>query len=235
MSIRRKLRLGSAALFTASALAAQVLVTFDTDGLAGEVESLAPDWLLAGLVASDVTRGPGLAIASLSNGFASTGFNTGSGNGLVDAVVTGDYLQLTLAPSAGYRLSLSSVAVNLRRTSTGPSTFEWRYSFDDFVSGGTVVASFAYAGTESNGSAQAPVDLSGEDALQEVDFGETVTFRLYAAGATSAAGSLALGRLGGADLAIGGTLSAVPEPAAWAAWAGAAVWAFAGWRRRRRR
>ncbi len=60
----------------------------------------------------------------------------------------------------------------------------------------------------ANGAAQTQVDLTGITALQNVVSGTTVTLRLYAWGGTNAGATVAVGRLAGNDLVLGGTVSA---------------------------
>jgi len=62
----------------------------------------------------------------------------------------------------------------------------------------------------------------------------TVTFRLYGWGATNAGGVFGLGRLSGNDLAIGGSLTAIPEPSTYAAIVGVLALGGVMWQRRRK-
>ena len=65
-------------------------------------------------------------------------------------------------------------------------------------------AQFAYLTSEDDGTARPRVDMSSLPALQDIQPGDPIAFRLYAWGATGAPGSFAIGRLLGDDLAIAG-------------------------------
>ena len=162
----------------------------------------------ANLSISSVSRGPGLLVSALANSYSSTDFSL---NGtFTDATTNGDYLQFAVNAVAGFKVSLSTLDANFRRSGTGPNTFQWQYSLDGFATAGVNIgAAISYTLNPTNGTAQTPIDLSVIAALQNVLNTTTVTFRLYGYGATATGGTFALGRLAGNDLAIGGTVASV--------------------------
>jgi hypothetical protein len=183
------------------------IVAWEMAGLSGNEVSVDATTLASGLNTSTLIRGAGLNPASLSNGFSSNDFTA---NGTrTDAFTNNDYLQLQISSQSGYSFSLSTLDANFRRSSTGPNVFQWQYSLDGFVTAGTNIESeISFTSTETNGVAQAQIDLSGISELQNVESGTLVTIRLYGWGASSTAGTFAIGRLSGNDLAFGGTVIA---------------------------
>ncbi|MEO8589463.1 MAG: PKD domain-containing protein [Flavobacteriales bacterium] len=174
----------------------------------GDEVSLAATTLRTGLNASTLTRGSGIVAAALVRTFNSSGFNTAP-NTEAAAITSGDYCQFTVGASAGNQVSLSTLDVRLRRSGTGPNTYQWRYSLDgtNFTDiGGDVT----YNLTTGTGDDQTQVALSGVGALQNVGAGTTITLRIYAFGATNAGGLFGVGRFaaGNSDysLSVGGSV-----------------------------
>ncbi|MDQ3132778.1 MAG: carboxypeptidase-like regulatory domain-containing protein, partial [Acidobacteriota bacterium] len=161
---------------------------------------------------SILSRGTGINPNALANTFSAVTFNSST---IADAIAANEYLQFTVSTQSGFRVSLSTLNANFRRSSTGPNTFQYQYSLDGFATAGVNIGSpFMYTGTETNGAAQTPIDLSTIAALQNVASPTTITFRLYAAGATATTGTFSIGRLTGNDLAIGGTVTPLGTTAA---------------------
>jgi len=153
-----------------------------------------------------LSRGAGINPASLANAFSSTGFVVGGTK--ADAITNNEYLQVELQAKNIYLLNLNTLNFNLRRSATGPNTYQWQYSLDGFATAGVDVgAQGSYIGTETNGLAMPAIDLSGVAALQNLPSGSKVTLRLYAWGATNAGGTFAFGRLVGNDLEFVGIMS----------------------------
>jgi len=198
---------GSFFLFSTVSAAPVNIVSFDTNGMAGNEATMPSTAQSANLNAVILTRGPGLGIPSSPpiNTFSADSYVVGGVK--VNAVTDGEYFQVVLTPKTSYKLSLSSIDLNLRRSSTGPQNYQWLYSLDGFATPGVDIG-FAetYTGTESNGTARPTIDLSGIANLQNVPAGTSVTFRLYAWGATNATGTYAVGRLTGDDLKFMGNV-----------------------------
>ncbi|MFA4907444.1 MAG: T9SS type A sorting domain-containing protein [archaeon] len=159
----------------------------------------------ANLNTSILSRGSGITASSLAAGYSSTGWNVAT----EDLAKSGGlYYQVEISASSGYKVSLSTLDARLRRTSTGPNVYIWRYSNDgsNFTDIGSTVS---FTSSTSTGDVQTQIDLSGVSSLQNVINGTTITLRLYAWGATSSSASLAFGTTNTNSLAIGGTVSAV--------------------------
>jgi hypothetical protein len=96
-------------------------------------------------------HGPGVAPPSATSTvvgrlFAANGWIT-EDHSYAGAIDQGKYFgfQFTVAP--GYTLSLSALDVYLTRSGTAvPMFFEWRYSTDNFATGGTKLVDFTYLG-----------------------------------------------------------------------------------------
>jgi hypothetical protein len=179
------------------------IVSFETQGLAG-------DDLVSSAITQDtdlqpvtLERGPGLNGSALTNGFSSNAFTiSGTKN---DAIINDEYLEVAIDANDFSRTSFSELNATVRRSATGPNTYQWQYSLDGFTTPGIDIgAEGSYLGTENNGLAMPAVDLSIEPSLQSV---KNVTFRLYAWGATTGAGTFAIGRLSGNDLIFSGEVN----------------------------
>lgn len=198
--------LGGAFACVGSAHAAVTVMALDTAGLAGNEVSANATTIDPNLQSVSVTRGGGINPVVLANAFSSTAYVVGGNKAA--AITNAEYLQFTLEPKTDYRMSLSALNINIRRSGTGPNAYQWQYSLNNFATAGVDVGAVgAYVGTEANGVAMASIDLSGVSALQDVPSGQRVTFRLYAWGATGAAGTYAIGRLAGDDLVVTGQVS----------------------------
>jgi hypothetical protein len=169
----------------------------------------------ANLNTSVLSRGSGVFASSLLRAFSADNFTTGGNK--ANAIANNEYHTFTVGAKPGFSVSLSTLDVKLRRAAaTGPIAYIWRYS----INGTTftdIGADISFTSTSSTGVAQAQINLSAIAALQNVPNGTTITFRLYAWGATSAAGSFAIGVNGvgstANSLAIGGTTASMsPTP-----------------------
>jgi hypothetical protein len=183
------------------------ILAWETTGLAGNEATFNSTTTNANLNTSTLSRGAGLAANSLADTFNSSSFTT-TATTLNDAITNNDYLQFTINAKPGFSVSLSTLNATFKRSSTGPTTFQWQYSLNGFATAGiNIGSSFTYSTTETNGLAQTQINLSGIAELQNVSSIETITFRLYGWGATNSTGTFAIGRLTGNDLAIGGSVA----------------------------
>ena len=182
------------------------IAAFEMAGLAGNEATFNATTNDVNLQTVVVSRGVGVNPAALANAFSSNAFFVGGTK--ADAISNGEYIQVEIEPKNSNNLFLNTINFNLRRSGTGPNAYQWQYSLDGFATAGIDVgAQGSYIGTETNGLAMPAIDLTGVTDLQNVLNGNKVTFRLYAWGATGAAGTFALGRLTGDDLAFVGTVS----------------------------
>ncbi len=172
---------------------------------------------------SVLSRGSGVFPSSLARTFSADNF-TDAGN-KANAIAGNEYLTFTVSAKSGFSVSLSTLDVRLRRPSTGPNAYIWRFSVNG-TSFTDIGADVSFTSTATDGVVQPQVNLSSVVALQNVQAGTTITFRLYAWGATSAAGSFAIGRYNTgvttASLAVNGTVATMsPTPVTLVSFAGA--------------
>ncbi len=179
------------------------LAAFEFAGANGDQVSSSATTQESNLATVVLTRGGGLLPSFLLNAFSGTNY-TDYGT-KTDAINNNDYFELTFEADDFYRLNFNDLHFNARRSSTGPVSYQWQYSLDDFATAGVDLgAEGFYNGTADTGVVMPSINLSGVPALQNV---KKVTYRLYAWGATTTAGTFAFGRLAGEDLVFTGTVS----------------------------
>jgi len=179
------------------------IAAWNNNGLSGVTAgSLNATTNNANLNTSVLSRGSGIVASSLTGGYAS---NTWTDASQALAITNNRYYQAVISAATNYKVSLSTLDSKLRRTSTGPNAYIWRYSTDgtNFTDIGTAV-SFTTTGT--GGDVQPQIVLSGITALQNVASGTTITLRLYAWGGSAAAGTLSFGTGNVNSLAFGGSV-----------------------------
>ncbi len=155
-----------------------------------------------------LTRGGGVNATALARAYSSTNF-TASGT-QTDAITNNKFIQITVSAATGYQVSLSTLDVRLRRSTTGPNAYIWRYSTNGSTF--TDIGSEVSFVSTVDGVDQSQINLSGISALQNVSSGTTITLRIYAWGASATTGTFAIGRYGASittsSLSIGGTVAA---------------------------
>ncbi len=185
--------------------------------------SAPPTTVAAGIMASDITRGPGLTPINLGRGFSAQGWNNAEGTSTTrdDAIGGGRYygFELTVAPDV--TVSFTDISVSLYKSAlTSPANLEWQYSLDGFATEGKTLVGFDHFGRnsgtapevlepfqwmtvntpgQSNGNPTPPLSISEVAELQNLVGPATVSIRLYGWGSingnpTTATNTLALGR-----------------------------------------
>lgn len=157
-----------------------------------------------------LSRGGGITATTLARGFSSNAWDINATK--PTAVSTNEYYQFSIQAKANYKVSLTTLNATLRRSSTGPNAYIWKYSTDG--------STFNEIGNEisftsiADGVAQTAIDLSVVPALQNVTSSTSITFRLYAWGGTSLTSTFAIARYAAGIttncLAIDGNVSIVP-------------------------
>lgn len=142
----------------------------------------------ANMTASGIGRGSGLTGNAGSNRYNAAGFNT--------TLDLNDYFSWTLTPNSGFQIDFTNLTGNYQRSSTGPTTYAFRSSLDGYA------ADIATGAITGSGSAVAFSMNLGGAAFNSVT--SAITFRLYAYGGTSAAGTFSVN-----DFIFDGSVSAL--------------------------
>lgn len=154
------------------------------------------------LEVSTLNRGAGFTALSLSRGYYSTvsayGSIGSSANSKSTALANDNYYTFTVKPKTDIVVSLTALNAKLRKNSAGPTMVSWHYSLDGTNFTEIPNSANIMAG-DSEGDVQPTVDLSSISALQNIDDTKTVTFRLYASGATTSSGGFGIGRYPSGD------------------------------------
>jgi hypothetical protein len=227
--------------FTASG---QNLIGWDFNGLPGGSWNFGPSPFTATEISANITSsglirnhtlGTGTGAA---RGWGANNWDTNATSAAL-AITADNFFTFTIAPAAGFQVSLTSInSYNIRRSSSGPSTGIWQYqigtgSFTDIGSAITWGSTTTVAG-----NAQSAIDLSGFQALQDVT--DTITIRLVAWGATNSGGTLYLNEGstqtdGVSDFSLAGSVTAIPEPGTIAALIDLGAFGLVVYVRRRRK
>lgn len=142
-----------------------VLVTFDLSSQPGNETSAAPTASAAGVTGSAMTRSAALT--------ATTGAGSMNSSGWPMTVDPTRYYKFTVSPPAGCSVTLTSLALDVHASSTGPSTGDVATSMDNFAAHR---GAFASTGT-------ANVSLTG------VNGAGAIEIRVYGYGASSIGGT----------------------------------------------
>ena len=209
--------LGVLALFSAASLRADILAVYDMQNAGGRTNvSFVDSGLTAtSLIGNNLNPGSPTSVtigANTTNFYTAWAFIGSGGSTASNAIVSGDFFKLTLTPTAGNSITLSSLSFDIFAATAGPSARQL-YIFSDKT--GIAAGSVLFTGSTVSGSPLIPyntaangqnfsVDLSGDSALANIT--DSVTFRFYTQTPT-AAQSLALD-----NITFNGTVNPVPEP-----------------------
>jgi hypothetical protein len=143
------------------------------------------------IVVSGIGRGMGINGSNANDRYSAKGWNS-------SALNENDYFTFTLTPNSGYRIDFISFVYTGQTSGTGPTSFAFRSSLDDFSSD--------FGSPASTGGI---IDLSNS-IFQNIKI--AIEFRLYAWSASSAAGTFSVNNFtfSGNVVSMG---CSVPEPA----------------------
>ncbi|HMP96642.1 MAG TPA: PEP-CTERM sorting domain-containing protein [Kiritimatiellia bacterium] len=193
------------ALITAGAAQADLLVSFDFAGAAGNEVTSNANFVAAGISGPvTISRGGGIAAAANGDRFNANGWGETSA---ANALASGDYFEWTITPDTGFFLSITQIAFQVQRSNTGASNLVLRTSVDSYTANLNTLNNFI----GNSATVTTLFDSGGVSALQNV--GGAITFRVI--GWTGASGG-SMGFEGpGNDIQIWGA-AVVPEPASMA-------------------
>jgi hypothetical protein len=168
----------------------------------------------ANLNTAVLSRGAGISATALGRGFAANNWDVSATK--ANAVTNNEYFQFSINAKPGYKASLSTLTVRLRRSgTTAPNAYIWKYSTDGstFNEIGTDISFTSTA----DGVDQTPIDLSGISSLQNVTSSTTILFRLYAWGGTATSATFSVGRYAAGittnSLSVDGTVTSASPSA----------------------
>ena len=130
----------------------------------------------ANLNTSVLSRGSGITASSLGGGYASNRWDVAD---KAAAIAGNKYYQCTISASSNFKVSLSTLDSKLRRSSTGPNAYIWRYSIDG-TTFTDIGSSVSFTDANTGGVVQPQINLAGISDLQNVVSPTTITLRLYA-------------------------------------------------------
>lgn len=186
----------------AGTVSPNIIIGFDPNGLAGNEPSLSATTLNSHLQSVQISRGSGITSQLSSDAFASTGFDSAT---RTTAILADEYYQFNVHSQNGYYIDFTSIFQNNLRTASGPTTYQWQYSLDEFSTPGNEIgAPQVYTGVDLNG--RSATNTSPFDILS-LQNATDVSYRLYAWGAAASTGTFAFGRLSGDDLALSGEVN----------------------------
>ena len=189
------------------------LAGWDFNGLTGAGNSpQTPTTVFSNVSIVGLTRGSGLTINSggtpSSNAWGST-YNVAGVTDAASAKNVNSFFTFSVKANLGYALNLNEISsYNVRRSSSGPTSGIWQYSLDgtNFTDINTTITWGST--TSAAGNAQSSINLSGINALQNVNTNTTITFRCVIWGAGSQTGTWYLNNFQtGNDFIINGSVS----------------------------
>lgn len=176
------------------------ILTFEFSSLAGNEATANSNYNDANLTSSIISRGAGLTASTNGGRFNATNWALTS---IANAVSGNNYMEFTITPDAGYQFSVSSIYIQMQRSSTGPRGIALRSSVDGYatnldveysISDVTTTQNFTFTFAQANSSA-------------------AVTYRIYMY-AEATGGSGGIGDGAGNDIIVNGTVTptaAAPE------------------------
>jgi hypothetical protein len=183
---------------TAAASGWGQILTFDFNSIAGSEATINSNTNNPGITASSITRGSGLTASGNGNRFNATNWAVTS---IANAIAGNDYMEFTITPAATCNFSVSSISIQLQRSSTGPRAIALRSSLDAFAANldaeysivdNTSTQTFTFSFTQSN-----------------ISTATTYRFYMYA---EAAGGSGGIGDGAGNDLIVNGTTNCSASP-----------------------
>ncbi|MHC1702392.1 MAG: chitobiase/beta-hexosaminidase C-terminal domain-containing protein [Tenuifilaceae bacterium] len=194
--MRLRLLLKTTALTALLLIAGKVgwgqILTFEFSALGGSEVTATSNTNNAGLTSSTISRGAGLTAAANGGRYNATFWALTS---IDNAVAGNDYMEFTITPNAGNSFTVSSIYLQLQRSSTGPRGIAIRNSLDAYAANldqeyaivdGTTTQNFTFTFAQASSSS-------------------AVTYRVYM-WAEAESGSGGIGDGTGDDIIVNGTV-----------------------------
>ncbi len=224
--------LGGALSAAAASAPAATITSYDLTANTGDEATEPAASSATGVTGLPISRGAGITPSAAANSFSATGFEGTASSPAADT----EYMSLGFSVNPGFEVDLNTLTIAVRSSNTGPGTLGLYYNGDSFAS---PLFTFVQSGTAFNNQV---VNLSSLD-----DLTGPVEFRLIEIGNTQADGVGDTALTGAfriaeytantaapftfVDVTFDGSVTAVPEPAAFGLLGAAGLLAL---RRRRR-
>lgn len=118
-------------IFTVSLMWGTVILTFEFSGLSGNEVSASSNYNDPNLTSSTITRGFGLTATGNANRYNATSWALTS---IANAVSGDDYMEFTITPTGGNEFAVTSIYIQMQRSSTGPRGIALRSSINNYAS-----------------------------------------------------------------------------------------------------
>ena len=183
----------------ASATYADLLAAWEVTGVTASTVPVFTNTYTAANIDSNqtyLTLGPGITASTAANTFQGS---TWTATSYADAVSSNDYISWFIVAESGYQFTVTNLAFNFVRSSTGASNMVVQSSYDTF-------SSDLFSSNSIGNTTFAPsISVSLTDTSD-------VEIRLYGWGASGTTGTTGIRTLSGNDLIVQGTVAAIPEP-----------------------
>lgn len=183
----------------ASATYADLLAAWEVTGVTASTVPVFTNTYTAANIDSNqtyLTLGSGITASTAANTFQGS---TWTATSYADAVSSNDYISWFIVAEAGYQFTVTNIAFNFVRSSTGASNVVVQSSYDSF-------SSDLFSSNNIGNTTFAPsISVSLTDTSD-------VEIRLYGWGASGTTGTTGIRTLSGNDLIVQGTIAAIPEP-----------------------
>ena len=156
----------------------QTIATIDRDNIVGPTATST----VANMSSIGLTRGSGVNLSTTNTNFTSRNWTIGGDQAAAEAA--NDFIQWSISANSAFEITLTDLDIRLRRNANGPSSWQIFYSLDNFATAGVALdtpQTLASLTTTNVGTSGLTI-TSGVSG--------TISFRLYAWGATTNAGWL---------------------------------------------
>lgn len=184
----------------ASATYADLLAAWEVTGVTASAVPVFTNTYTAANIDSNqtyLTLGSGITASTAASTFQGSTWTAAS---YADAVSSNDYISWFIVAESGYQFTVTNIAFNFVRSSTGGSNMVVQSSFDTF-------SSDLFTSNNIGNTTFAP-----SITISTITDTDSIEFRMYAWSASGTTGTDGIRNLSGNDLIVQGTIAAIPEP-----------------------